>query len=58
MASIMHGGSRATLPHPANVTTREAVVTEAIAEEQLATEERLRKEQAHAQLHPSRGSTQ
>ncbi|OAX42854.1 DUF221-domain-containing protein [Rhizopogon vinicolor AM-OR11-026] len=56
MASIMHGGSRATLPHPANVTTREAVVTEAIAEEQLATEERLRKEQAHAQLH--RGSTQ
>ncbi|OJA09613.1 hypothetical protein AZE42_01404 [Rhizopogon vesiculosus] len=56
MHSIMHGGSRATLPHPANVTTREAVVTEAIAEEQLATEERLRKEQAHAQLH--RGSIQ
>lgn len=53
-ASIMHGGSRVSLP-PSNVTTREAVVTEAIAEEQLATEERLRKEHADAQL--NHGST-
>jgi hypothetical protein len=46
-ASII--GSRLSLSHN-NVTTREAVVTEAIAEEQLATEERLRKEHADAQL--------
>jgi hypothetical protein len=46
-ASII--GSRLSLSHN-NVTTREAVVTEAIAEELLATEERLRKEHADAQL--------
>lgn len=53
--SIMHGGSRASLPHPASVTTREAIVTEAIAEERLATEERLRKEEADAKT--NNGST-
>ncbi|KAG1906688.1 uncharacterized protein F5891DRAFT_476392 [Suillus fuscotomentosus] len=53
---VRHGGSQASL-HPNNatsqeaiVTTREAVVTEAIAEEHLATEERLRKEHAAAEL--------
>ncbi|KAG2153124.1 uncharacterized protein EDB93DRAFT_1136745 [Suillus bovinus] len=61
---VRHGGSQVSLAHPINgtpqevattpgeavVTTREAVVTEAIAEEHLATEERLRKEHAAAEL--------
>ncbi|KAG0700120.1 hypothetical protein DFH29DRAFT_933566 [Suillus ampliporus] len=64
---VRYGGSRISLPQPSNatpqeatvipreavVTTREAVVTEAIAEEQLAAEERLRKEQAAAGLNHS-----
>ena len=56
-ASIVHSasGSRVSLPHPTPVTPREAIITEAIAEEQLAAAERLKREQAEAR--PNHGST-
>jgi hypothetical protein len=56
MESIVRfGGSRVSLSHSIDVTPQEAVVTEAIAEEHLATEERLRKE--HAAAGPNHGWT-
>ncbi|KAH7885331.1 hypothetical protein F5I97DRAFT_1956518 [Phlebopus sp. FC_14] len=43
-----HGASGISLAHSTNVTTGEAVFNEAIAEEQLASEERLKREEAEA----------
>lgn len=42
--------------HPGTVTTGEAVLNEAIAEEHIAAEERVRKEEADAEKR-GRGST-
>jgi hypothetical protein len=54
MESIVRfGGSWVLLSHSIDVTPQEAVVTEAIAEEHLATEEQLRKE--HAAAGPNHG---